>query len=57
VKLKAKVINLLVKESFACSQFHQHLTRTFFANIFAPKNYNVTKEKLRKALLYKKFAH
>jgi len=38
-------------------QFHQYITSSFCANIFAPKNYKsqiVTREKLRKTLLYKR---
>jgi len=40
-------------------QFHQHFTSTFCANIFAPKKFKAKTylKKLRKVLLYKKFAH
>jgi len=37
------------------SQFHQHFTRAFC--IKKIKSQNVTREKLRKALLYKKFVY
>ncbi len=51
-------------ENHPCSQFPQHLTSSFCANIlrqyFAPKNCKaklyVIREKLRKALLYKKLS-
>jgi hypothetical protein len=39
-------------------QFHQHFMRAFFAFYFWAKKLqspNITREKLRKALLYKKF--
>jgi len=36
-------------EKSSCSQFHQHFTRAFFANILSPKNYEA-KIKQRKAV-------
>ncbi len=45
--------------SLSSSQFHQHFTSAFFADILSSKklwSQNVTREKLRKALLYKKLA-
>jgi len=42
---------------FRC-RFNQHFTHAFYANIFVPKklqSQNVTREMLRKALLYEKF--
>jgi len=59
VRVCVCVVDVGWLKSIRC-QFHQHFTKKICTNIFSPKkikSLNVTREKLRKALLYKIFAH
>jgi len=56
-KISAKKCSYNVDEIDIFRQIHQHFTKSFYANIIAPKNYKcqtVTREKLQKVLSYKK---
>ena len=49
----------LLESDVTCSQFHQHITSSFFTNFFSPKKLQtqtVSAENLRKTLSYQKFA-
>ncbi len=39
-KKQWEIISVVEKNQTTRCQFHQHFTRAFCANIFAPKNYN-----------------
>ncbi len=47
-KKQWEIISVVEKNQTTRCQFHQHFTRAFCANIFAPKNYNA-KPNQRKA--------